>query len=163
MECYSVFRRSLSADQRAALMGKATARIRGSKRSHEDLCKRARTKQERAVLSGDEADIMAALNAIDLCPVPLYAIDKYNLDFAFPDLKVAVEYNGGNWHNTPKKRAEDEVKAAFLAAHGWQLLVFPRLAKRRRVDSGNARILLDDLIAHVHEAVTHRRSAQELG
>ena len=147
--------RALPAEERAALMASATAKIRGSKRSHEDLCKRAATKQARAVLSGDEAEIMAALNARGLVPVPVYAVDKYNIDFAFPDAMVAVEYNGGNWHNTPKKVAEDEVKAAFLNANGWTLLVFPRLAKRRRVDSGHARILLADLVAQV-EAVVHR-------
>jgi very-short-patch-repair endonuclease len=144
-------------------MANATAVIRGSKRSHADLCKRARTKQDRATLSGDEAEIMAALNACGLYPIPVYAVDKYNIDFAFPDLMIAVEYNGGNWHNTPKKIAEDEVKAALLSARGWTLLVFPRLAKRRKVDSGNARIPLVDLISKIRQAVHHASSPMSTG
>lgn len=154
-DCYAAFRQSLPPEQRAELMANATARIRGAKRSHDDLCKRARTKQDRAVLSADESEIMAALRLTGLNPIPVYAIDKYNIDLAFPDQRIAVEYNGGNWHNTPQKMAEDQVKSAFLAEHGWTLLVFPRLLKRRRVDSGNARIALADLVSQVDAAV-HR-------
>jgi len=161
MECYNAFRRGLTSEQRAALMSEATARIRGSKRSSDDLRKRAATKQTRATLSDDEIEILSALNEVGLHPVPHYAVDKYNIDFAFPDVMIAVEYNGGNWHNTPKKRAEDEIKAGFLASLGWSLLVFPRIAKRRRVDSGNARILLPDLVREVHAAVTHRSLTPE--
>lgn len=122
--CYTEARRALEPHQRAALMTKATDAIRGSKRTHYDLCKRARTKQDRAKLSKDETAILAALHAANLRPIPEYAIDKFNVDFAFPDERLAVEYNGGNWHNTPKKRSEDDAKALYLRANGWNVLVF---------------------------------------
>lgn len=156
--CYATFRRALPPDQRAALMVEATNRIRGTARSHADLCKRARTKQERAALSGDEAEIMAALVAAGFAPVPLLAIDKFNVDFGFPDRRIAVEYHGGNWHASPKKRAQDERKAAFLREAGWTLLVFPRLDRPRRNDSGNNRINLADMVRRIAEAV-HSASA----
>ena len=76
------------------------------------------------------------------------------VDFAFPDAKIAVEYNGGNWHNTPQKRACDEIKTAFLRQQGWTILIFPRLAKVRQTNSGNERVPLKDLVQQV-SAVVH--------
>lgn len=89
------------------------------------------------------------MSGLGLHPVPLFAIDKYNIDFAFPEIKLAVEYNGGNWHNQPEKLVGDAIKAEYLAAMGWSLLVFPRLKKPRRVDSGNASIELKTLLSTV--------------
>lgn len=127
--CRGACVRSLPAADRAATTAKAVAQIRGRKRSEADLCKRASTKQAWAKLSGDEAQIMAAYRAAGLSPIPLYAVGKYNIDFAFPDHMVAVEYQGGNWHNLPHKREQDANKAAFLMDQGWHLLTFSRLAK----------------------------------
>lgn len=153
-DCYTAHRRSLPSEERAALMAEATKRIRGAKRSYEDLCKRAQGKQRNAKVSGDEAEILAALNAAGLHPVPLLAIGKYNIDFGFPDAMLAVEYNGGNWHNSPAKKEADASKRAFLESEGWHLVVFPRLARERRSrDSGNARIELDELVRQVSEHV----------
>jgi very-short-patch-repair endonuclease len=128
--CYTSYRIGLPPEQRNAMISAAQAKVRGMKRSHDDLCKRARTKQERAQLSGDESEIMAAFDAAGLHPIPLYAVEKFNIDFAFPDAMLAVEYHGGNWHNSTAKRAQDERKAAFLNERGWTLLVFPRLGKQ---------------------------------
>lgn len=155
MDCYNAARREMPADERTALLAKATARIRGSQRSHDDLCKRARTKQERAKLSSDEAEIYAALISAGLQPIPLYALNKFNLDFGFPSQRVAVEYHGGNWHNTAKHQARDARKAEYLTEHGWTLLTFPQLAKARVNDFGNRRVALAKLVAAVVEAV-HR-------
>jgi len=151
--CYTNFRLSLPTDERAKLMASATAKIRGSKRSLHDLSKRARTKQDIAKLSGDEAEIMAALNNAGLYPVPLFALGKYNIDFAFPDQMVAVEYNGGNWHNTPIKRAADEIKSEFLRAEGWKLLTFARLDKPQVNNAGNRRIAISDIVLLVAQSV----------
>jgi very-short-patch-repair endonuclease len=153
-DCYTLYRRSLPAEERAALMANATAVIRGSKRSHEDLCKRARTKQERGVLSDDEAEIMRALISRGLYPAPLYAVDKFNVDIAFPSIRLALEYNGGNWHNTDEKREQVARKRAYLEAHGWTVQELPRLRKPRQNDSGNVSVdlwrLVDGIARLVH-------------
>jgi hypothetical protein len=154
-DCYTAQRHTLTPDQRTALMAEATSRIRGSKRSHDDLCKRAQTKQARAVLSGDEAVIMAGFIAIDLNPVPLFAVDKFNVDFAFPDALVAIEYHGGNWHNTTRKRAQDERKRQFLESIGWTVRAFPRIDKPQANDAGNERIAVSDLVREVAALVHH--------
>lgn len=153
LACYTEYRRALPAHERAELMAVATSHIRGNKRTHDDLCKRAAGKQRSGKISADEREILQALNDAGLFPVPLFAVDKYNLDFAFPDVLIGIEYNGGNWHNLPEKRRGDELKYALLRDLGWTILVFPRLAKQRVVDSGNVRIALHELVRHVGEAV----------
>lgn len=153
VECNHAAKASLPQEQRAAMIANAQAAVRGMKRSHDDLCKRSRTKQERAVLSGDEAEIMAALNRAGLFPIPLYSVDKYNIDFAFPDAMLAVEYNGGNWHNTPAKRAGDEVKAVYLKQNGWRLIVFPRIDKPHTNNSGNRPIAITEIVRQVKDAL----------
>lgn len=154
--CYAAYRQSLSPDERAALMAEATSRIRGSKRSHDDLCKRARTKQDRAVLSGDEAAIMDGFIAAGLAPVPLFAVDKFNIDFAFPEQRIAVEYHGGNWHNTPEKREQDDRKRRYLESIGWTVRTFPRIDKPQANDAGNQRITVAELVREVAVLLHHR-------
>lgn len=152
-ECYAAARRALPRTERAALMASATAQIRGAKRTHEDLCKRARTKQERATLSDDEREILAALHTAGMNPIPHFAFDKYNLDFAFPDQRVAIEYHGGNWHNTPLKQEQDASKAAFLRDAGWHLIVLPRLDKPQPNNAGNRRIAISEVVTLAKQAV----------
>lgn len=134
-------------------MAGARAAIIGHKRSHADLCNRAKGKQRAAKLSGDELAIMEAFNSAGLHPVPLFAVDKYNIDFAFPDAMLAVEYNGGNWHNSPAKRASDEVKAEYLHKAGWRLIVFPRIDKPRTNNSGNRTVTIPEIVRQVKAAL----------
>lgn len=151
--CHNIDRKrkcaELNADDREALMAKAREATRGMKHTDEHRNKIARTRQDTVALSGDEAEIMSAFVSAGLHPIPLYAIHRYNIDFAFPEHQLAVEYNGGNWHNTPKKRAADEVKADYLATHGWRLMVFDRIEKPRTNNSGNRRIAINEIVERV--------------
>lgn len=149
--------RHMDYDARMAMTAASRSVITGKRRSHDDLCRRALGKQRKAILSDDEAEIMGAFYEAGLHPVPLFAIDKYNVDFAFPDARLAVEYHGGNWHNTRKKREADADKARFLAAAGWTLLVFPRLYRPLpyKVRGGNKSVKLDALVAKVERTLNH--------
>jgi very-short-patch-repair endonuclease len=155
---------NLTPEERESLMSGCRAATRGAKQTDAHRQKIARTRQDRVALSGDEAEIMSALNSVGLNPVPLYAIHRYNIDFAFPDVKLAIEYNGGNWHNTPKKRRADEVKTAYLESSGWTVVFFPRLDKPQANDAGNERIAVDRLVNEVqrliHEATHHSVEAK---
>jgi very-short-patch-repair endonuclease len=143
----------MSYGDRLAMTEASRAIVKGRPKTHADLCKRAKTKQDRAVLSGDEAIIVGHMQHAGLDPVPLLAVDKYNIDFGFPDEKVAVEYHGGNWHNSPKKRAQDERKAAYLRKNGWTLLVFPRIVKLRNSVSGNETIAVEEIVRRTLDAI----------
>lgn len=90
----------------------------------------ARGHQRRAKLSKYEISLRDALAAEGIEPVPLFAIDRFNIDLAFPDAMLAVEVDGGNWHNTePRKIAQDAAKEAHLVAAGWRVV---RVKTRRR-------------------------------
>lgn len=121
--------RSLPEAQRSARMAPAHNATRGVRQTDEHRQKIARTTQERGRLSDDEREVLAAFHAVGLRPVPLMAVHRYNIDFAFPDAMLAVEYNGGNWHQSGRKRDADRRKAEWLTANGWRILVFPRIAK----------------------------------
>src|SRR6266542_1184157 len=51
----------------------------------------------------------------------------YKVDLGFPDLKLAVEADGGS-HNSPFRRMKDAKKTAFLQARGWTVLRFTNQA-----------------------------------
>ncbi|AKS35500.1 DUF559 domain-containing protein [Mycolicibacterium goodii] len=44
------------------------------------------------------------------------------LDFAWPDCRVAVEYDGEDWHNNPEALRNDRQRAAALMEVGWSVL-----------------------------------------
>lgn len=47
----------------------------------------------------------------------------YRLDLAYPHAKVAVEYDGEQFHTSHEQRARDERRRAWLRAHGWYVIV----------------------------------------
>jgi REase_MTES_1575 len=60
-------------------------------------------------------------------PVLQYAIvdhdgQVWRLDFAWPDRKLAVEYDGFDWHSTPEHLRRDRQKKAALQELGWRVL-----------------------------------------
>lgn len=56
----------------------------------------------------------------DCCLLPTlqFPLGPYFLDFAFPDHKIAVEYDGGVHLITPWK---DKKKTKFIMAQGWRV------------------------------------------
>lgn len=151
--CRGVHFRRLPPEQREAIMAPARAAIRGRKQSDSHRRKIARTKQEIGKLSDDERAILDAYHEAGLHPIPLYAIHRYNIDFAFPDQKLAIEYNGGNWHASPKKRESDQIKQEYLRANGWTVLTFPRLDKPQPNTAGNTRIGVAEIVRQTQDAL----------
>ena len=52
-----------------------------------------------------------------------YSIASYILDFYCPEIKVAIELDGGQ-HNNPKEKAYDAIRAEYLQAQGINVLRF---------------------------------------
>ena len=59
---------------------------------------------------------------------------RYRLDLAWPELKVAIEYDGEEYHGPEQARA-DRVRRAWLAAHGWTVIVVRRAQILGRSDA----------------------------
>lgn len=55
--------------------------------------------------------------------VDLYG-DLWRLDFAWPEERVAAEYDSKEWHANPDRWKRDRIKNARLADMGWRLVPF---------------------------------------
>lgn len=51
---------------------------------------------------------------------------RARLDLAVPELRLAVEYDGRDWHTSPAQRAHDRQRRDWLTAHGWTVVVLGR-------------------------------------
>jgi hypothetical protein len=58
----------------------------------------------------------------------------WRLDFAWPDQKVAVEYDGFDWHSDPVAFRRDRLKRAALRAVRWEVMSIVSDDVRRRPD-----------------------------
>ena len=56
--------------------------------------------------------------------VTLHGVPLYRLDLAYPKHRVAVEYDGREWHDeTDEQRDADRERREWLSAHGWKVIV----------------------------------------
>lgn len=98
-----------------------------SKRNTDDSrMKSAQTRQRdwQRFISAEAYKILQALQAAGLNPVPEFAAFRYNIDLAFPQAMLAVEIDGGNFHQSAPHIKKDRRKARYLISHGWSLLRF---------------------------------------
>lgn len=80
------------------------------------------TVQRLGKLSRLEKLFARALQDAEIKAIPQYALDVFNIDFAIPDIKLAIEIDG-RWHGyTPRLEARDNKKEQYLKEHGWTLL-----------------------------------------
>jgi very-short-patch-repair endonuclease len=129
--------------------------VKGSRRSDEDLIKRALSVQEQAKLSKLEKYVLDYFNNCGLSPVPLYAVYKFNIDLAFPEHKLAVEIHGGNFHTTPRKIKQDKAKEEYLKSIGWDIVVIKQ--GTLKMNSPGMRQLLSDAVSKVKEKLKSYR------
>ena len=58
--------------------------------------------------------------------IHIAGVPTYRLDLAYPRARVAVEYDGEEFHSSPEDRAADERRRAWLTAHGWTVIVLTK-------------------------------------
>lgn len=107
----------------------AFERFLSERLSPEAKRKAALTRQAnwRKTSSDREDELLKSLNDASLYPEREYAVDVFNIDFAFVDAKLAVELDP-RWHNTGRKAKADKKKDEFLTSCEWTVL---RLDARR--------------------------------
>ncbi|MGV0790963.1 DUF559 domain-containing protein [Mycolicibacterium sp. XJ1819] len=64
----------------------------------------------------------------------------WRVDFAWPDEKVAVEYDGFDWHSSPEALRNDRQKRAALEEIGWRVMSVVSDDVRRHPDAMVRRI-----------------------
>jgi len=112
----------MSPQQRQQQVKAAHDKVRGTKRSKEELLQRAMTRQENPTLSNLEQQFLKMFKKYGVDVVSQYALETYNLDFAIPRDKIAIEIDGGNWHDSIPKRKFDRGKEVLLVNRGWKLI-----------------------------------------
>jgi very-short-patch-repair endonuclease len=71
-----------------------------------------------------ETRIRLAIRSAGLpMPVLQHPVGAYDLDMAYPDVLLAVEYDGRE-HLTPDRARRDLRRQAYLSAAGWTVLRF---------------------------------------
>lgn len=108
--------------QREAQYRAAHEATRGKKAPKEKRIRDAIGKQRVAKMSLLELKFAKVFEEHGIKVIPQYALDIYNLDFAIPDIKLAIEIDGGNWHNSSSKRKHDRGKEVILKKRGWDLI-----------------------------------------
>jgi very-short-patch-repair endonuclease len=75
--------------------------------------------------SAAELDVMAVLRRRRVAPLPAqqYRVTvegrSYRIDYAWPEVKHAIEYLGATWHGTPSAVHDDSRRTSDLQRYGW--------------------------------------------
>ena len=79
-------------------------------------------------ISAPERLFQKLMNENGYFPISQYSegMAGFMIDFAFPDIKLAIEIDGEYWHNLPQTRKRDKCKNYFLRVKkGWELIRIP--------------------------------------
>lgn len=60
------------------------------------------------------------------CWVDVDGVPTYRLDLAYKHARVAVEYDGEEWHSSPAAKKRDRARRTWLRAHGWTVIVLTK-------------------------------------
>jgi len=85
--------------------------------------KRVRTPNGDVWMSPIEAQLYEAMRAEGLSPIPQFCISGYFVDFAFPDVAVAVEADGAAYHEG-YRHERDRKRDWILRRAGWTVKRF---------------------------------------
>lgn len=66
----------------------------------------------------------------------------YRLDLAYPHARVAIEYDGSDFHDSVEQRRRDDDRRAWLRAHGWSVIV---VRKESLADESARRAWLNEI------------------
>ena len=55
-----------------------------------------------------------------------HGVPKYRLDLAYPHARVAIEYDGEEFHTSQEAREADAERLSWLERHGWTVIVIDK-------------------------------------
>lgn len=98
--------------------------VRGRRKTRDYKLRHAKGRQAKPKLYHLERLFLRAFRDAHIKVIPQYALDIFNIDFAIPLHKLAIEIDGGNWHTTKHHQHHDKLKEDYLSTHGWRLIRF---------------------------------------
>lgn len=142
----------LNAEQRRLQTEAANEAARGRKASHEELCKKASTRERRRSNIGkDEPILQAMLEERGIRCVAQKAIGPYNCDLASEP--VAVEVFSGNFHFSGRHWERLPKRLHYLMNHGWSVVMVLVGSKAPLTPAG-----ADKVVSLIQEARRHEPS-----
>ena len=69
-----------------------------------------------------ERSLYEELKTQGMAPIMQYKLDKFFLDLAFPDVKVAVEYDGSHHFDNDEDFTKDKERRKKIEALGWKMI-----------------------------------------
>jgi very-short-patch-repair endonuclease len=63
-----------------------------------------------------------------------FQLGQYTTDFAMPQIKLAIECDGEQWHSEPEAKAHDQKRDMDLANNGWTTLRFAERDLKENID-----------------------------
>ena len=85
-------------------------------------------------MSPIEGNLYDAMCREGLSPTPQFRIEAYYVDFAFPDIKLAIEADGAAYHSDDRKE-RDRIRDSFLRRRGWTVKRFLGATIYNRADN----------------------------
>jgi len=101
-------------------------------------------------LSDDELErLFRPLAAAAGLPVPLtkQMVNKFEVDFYWPDLGLVVETDGWRYHRTPSSQSRDALRFQTHVAHGLTPLRFSHY--QVKYEPRHVRAILEQTVAHL--------------
>jgi very-short-patch-repair endonuclease len=96
-----------------------------AKRANQKYCSRAcRTIGIGKTESYIEKAFAIALTSIEVSCCSQYSLGPYTIDFAIPEMQIAIECDGDYWHSQPASILRDKRKDRYLLNRGWRVLHF---------------------------------------
>ena len=74
-------------------------------------------------MSPIEARLYEAMRRDGLSPTPQFCVEGFFVDFAFPNVRLAVEADGAAYHEGDQRK-RDWKRDKILERHGWKVLHF---------------------------------------
>ena len=93
-----------------------------------------------------------------------YPLGPYRVDFAIPQIKMAIECDGDAWHNNPEKKSKDQMRDALLAKYGWTTVRFREADLQENKDAVQNTVssLLLKLWRKAYEAQGNKKAASAI-
>jgi very-short-patch-repair endonuclease len=124
--------KSVTPKEKAHYVKAAHDKVRGQKRSMDELCKRALTREKwPTAFSDQEKHLARSLKLSTLEHSFQKACGPFNIDFAVEG-KVAIEVFGGNWHGTGRHAQRFKRRSECLLKDGWHIIIIWLVKQRHK-------------------------------
>lgn len=94
------------------------------------LPKRKEIKTESVI----ENIVLREFHLLGLYPTPQFEIGRYRIDLAFPDMLIAIECDGQEWHSSKEQIDRDKKRDDYLEKMGWRVIRMSGSDIYRRAD-----------------------------